>query len=235
MDFLPAVMDIVRLLPRTSLALASVRIPETRSPPTRTQRKDTDVPEQDLAARVADLEARLAYHDDRRQISDLYQRYMRGFDRNDVELLRSAFWPDVQINYSEQVNTFDQFVERHLDNHTGGLTAWGHLLTNETVAIDGDTAHVETYVTALFVPNETSGFGDRDDNRPLIVGGRYVDRVDRRDGEWRIAVREFVAHFSSRDHARDSMLRGMHREHAWDRQDVSYWRPLLRREERSAG
>lgn len=187
---------------------------------------------QELADRIAELEAQLAYLNDRRQISDLYQRYMRGFDRNDVELLRSAFWPDVQINYGEQVNTFDEFVERHLDRHVSGLAAWGHLLTNETVDIDGDTAHVETYVTALFVPRQGSDFGggDSTDSSPLIVGGRYVDRVDRRDGEWRIAVREFVGHFTSRENSVQGMLGGRHREHVWDRQDVSYWRPLERRE-----
>jgi hypothetical protein len=61
-----------------------------------------------------------------------------------------------------------------------------------------------------------------------------VDRVDRRDGEWRIAVREFVAHFFSRDDAA-GMFDDMHRSHVWNRGDVSYLRPLLRREERSAG
>jgi hypothetical protein len=189
------------------------------------------MPDQELTERVAELEAEVRSLRDRREISDLYQRYMRGFDRNDVELLRSAFWPDVQINYGEQINTFDEFVERHLDNHTGGLTAWGHLLTNETVDIDGDVAHCETYVTALFVPRPGGGFGlARTD--PLIVGGRYIDRVDRRDGRWRIAVREFIGHFASRD--ADDLTAGMFREHVWDREDVSYWRPLLRREERDA-
>jgi hypothetical protein len=189
------------------------------------------VPDKDLAQRIAELEARLAFHDDRREISDLYQRYMRGFDRNDLDLLRSAFWPDAQINYYDQVNTVDQFVARHLDEHTAELAAWGHLLTNESVDLDGDTAHVETYVTALFVPRLGSQFEVAgSDDSPLIVGGRYVDRVDRREGHWRISVREFVGHFSSHANVRDVMLLDKYTAHVWDRADVSYQRPLRQRE-----
>lgn len=177
-----------------------------------------------LKAEVAELRAQVAYLSDRQQISDVYRRYMRAFDRNDVELLRTAFWPDVQINYYEQVNTFDDFVERHLDKHTGGLSTWGHLITNETVDIDGDVAHLETYVTALFMPK---GDGPTLGERPSIVGGRYVDRLDRRDGEWRIAVREFVGHFSAR---LDPAARALNLpDTRWTRDDVSYRRPLERR------
>lgn len=185
------------------------------------------VPEHpELLDRIAELEEQLHDLQDRRRISEVYGHYMRGFDRNDPELLRSAFWPDAQINYEDQVNTVDEFVTRHLDNHVRVHRAWGHLLTNETVEIDGDVAHVETYVTGLFVPREGSG--------PLIVGGRYLDRVDRRRGEWRIAVREFVPHFWAEATPVDPELLsqvfdGRHRAHAWDREDVSYRRPLQAR------
>jgi len=180
-----------------------------------------------LTARVAELEAIVAYLDDRQQIGDVYRRYMRGFDRNDLELLRSAFWPDVQINYGDQVNSFDDFVVKHLNRHTAELLSWGHLITNESVEIEGDVAHLETYVTALFNPkDETSVFG----GGPTIVGGRYIDRLDRRNGEWRIAVREFAPHFSATvaEHARDLKWPD-HAAGTWDRRDPSYRRPLKRR------
>lgn len=179
-----------------------------------------------LSAEVAELRAKVAYLSDRQQISDVYRRYMRGFDRNDVELLRSAFWPDVQINYGDQVNTFDEFVTRHLNQHTAHLASWGHLITNETVEIVEDVAHLETYVTALFMPNEGNDDGGPFGVRPWIVGGRYVDRLDRRDGNWRIAVREFVPHFSARLDPTPGMTWP---ESGWYRDDLSYRRPLGRR------
>lgn len=191
-----------------------------------------------LEAKVTYLEAKVTHLSDRQQIHGVYLRYMRGFDRNDVELMRSAFWPDVQINYGGQSNTFEEFVIRHLNKHTEQLSAWGHLLTNETVDIDGDTAHVETYVTALWMPRDDKSFAY---GRP-IVGGRYIDRVDRRNGEWRIAVREFVPHFQLKAEA-DPAAWDSYSEKSkskcatgtWDRRDPSYLRPLTRRPDKDVG
>jgi hypothetical protein len=60
-----------------------------------------------------------------------------------------------------------------------------------TVNIDlqGDIAHVESYVWAAKKMHELSENG-----LPLmrISGVRYVDRFERRAGEWRIAERWFV-------------------------------------------
>jgi hypothetical protein len=174
----------------------------------------------DLRAEVTALRAQVAWLTDRQQILEVYRRYMRGFDRNDVELLRSAFWPDVQINYGEQVNTFEEFVARHLDLHTSGFAHYAHLLTNESIDVVGDTAHVESYVTALF---------SRKDETSQLVGGRYIDRLDRRDDVWRIAVREFMPHFAA-DIPNSLDTAWPHWGHGtWDRDDVSYRRPLERR------
>src|ERR1700751_3953406 len=70
-----------------------------------------------LAAKVAALEVIVSDLRDRQEIHDVYLRYMRGFDRNDRELLASAFWPDVQINYGPESNSLDEFITRHLDRH----------------------------------------------------------------------------------------------------------------------
>jgi len=191
-----------------------------------------------LAAKVAELEAKLAYLSDRQQIHDVYLRYMRGFDRNDVELLRSAFWPDVQINYGSQSNSFDEFVFRHLNQHTAGLKSWGHLITNETAEITGDVAHVETYVTALWVPKDDKSFA----NGATIVGGRYIDRLDRRNGNWRIAVREFVPHFGTKtdtsffgSSSKETKPRSDCAMGTWDKHDPSYLRPLKHRLNKEVG
>lgn len=191
----------------------------------------------DAAAQVAmikQLQTEVAYLKDRQQIRDAYFRYMRGFDRNDVELMRRAFWADVQINYGRQSNTFDEFVVRHLNQHTATLKTWGHLLTNETVDLTGDTAHVETYVTRLS--------SSKKDSKSMIISGRYIDRLERRNGEWRIAMREFVPHFFTETNtALDAYIKesswspsacGMG---TWDNRDPSYRRPLDRRASKDIG
>src|SRR2546429_379067 len=82
---------------------------------------------------------------------------MRGFDRADVELLRNAFWPNVQINYDAQTNSFEEFLERHLRAHLSTFASLRHLVTKESVHIKGDEAHFESYVTARVSASVFSG------------------------------------------------------------------------------
>ena len=67
---------------------------------------------------------------------------------------------------------------RHM--HDQGQVATHHNLLNYTCDIERDTAHTETYY--LFV-------GRNRDATNWIAGGRYIDRLERRDGAWRIALR----------------------------------------------
>lgn len=182
----------------------------------------------ELMAGTAALLERIERLETRQLIQDVYARYMRGFDRNDAELLRSAFWPDAQINYVTQQNTVDQFVTRHLDDHTHELESYGHLLTNLTIDVDHDEAHVESYVTAFWRQKEG---GEPYAAGATIASGRYLDRLERRSGEWRILVREFVEHFRARTEQMPSSRRGGGDadETQWTRRDVSYRRPLLPR------
>jgi len=182
-----------------------------------------------LAARLRELEGQVAYLSDHHEIIAMYRRYMRGFDRNDVDLLKSSFWADAQINYGSQSNSVDDFIARHLKPQVTAWAYYGHLLTNESIEIADNTAHVETYVME---------FASRKDGTSVIAGGRYVDRVDRRDAEWRIAVREFVPQFwTETDNALDSHFPAS----TWlleaselgrsDKSDVSYRRPLASRDD----
>jgi SnoaL-like domain len=58
-----------------------------------------------------------------------------------------------------------------------------HFLLNNTCELDGDTAHSEAYY--LFAAR------NRDETN-WIAGGRYFDRLERRAGQWRIALRTNV-------------------------------------------
>ncbi|MFZ2175424.1 MAG: nuclear transport factor 2 family protein, partial [Rhodococcus sp. (in: high G+C Gram-positive bacteria)] len=71
--------------------------------------------------------------------------------------------------------------------HEQGQIATHHNLLNHTCDIDGDTAHTETYY--LFVGR------NRDDSN-WIAGGRYIDRLERRDGQWKIALRTTAIEWS---------------------------------------
>jgi hypothetical protein len=64
--------------------------------------------------------------------------------------------------------------------HAQGQSATHHDLLNHSCEIDGDVAHAETYY--LFV-------GRNRDRTNWVAGGRYLDRLERRDGQWKIALR----------------------------------------------
>ena len=76
----------------------------------------------------------------------------------------------------------------------------------------------------------------------MFIAGRYVDRLDRRNGEWRIAVREFVPVFltettkSVESYIKsDAWLKTNCGWGTWDKHDPSYVRPLKARSNKEVG
>jgi hypothetical protein len=141
-------------------------------------------------ARSDELESRLNSLEDQRQIDQVFARFARGFDRQDKELITSVFWPNAQANYGKfgALLTRDQFIGIVLPA-LGQLGSYAHHITNMSVDIAGDVAHVEAYV--LFVERS------KDDKSGQIVAGRYIDKLERHGGEWRISVHEFIPHFAA--------------------------------------
>jgi hypothetical protein len=93
-------------------------------------------------------------------------------------------------------------------------------LATESIDIDGDVAHAETYYLCVVCPQEASV--------ESMYGGRYIDRFERRDGRWRIAVRVVIGEWSTtveRPEGTDLSIVLGHLA-SRDRRDVSYERPL---------
>jgi len=128
----------------------------------------------------AELLARLQNLADRQDILDCLTRFSRGMDRFDRELFLSAFHPDATVAAGVFVGIPATLYVWAESLHDQGQSATHHNLLNHTCDIQGDTAHTETYY--LFVGR------NRDDSN-WMAGGRYIDRLERRDGIWRIALR----------------------------------------------
>jgi 3-phenylpropionate/cinnamic acid dioxygenase small subunit len=123
---------------------------------------------------------------DRQEISDLLVRYATGIDRRDWPLFRTVFTDDCELDYGEigawsGVDAVTDFMEQ--THAPAGHTL--HRLTNQTIAVDGDSAVARTYVDALIM------FGD---NQSGVNGiGFYDDEIVRTPHGWRIARRRFTA------------------------------------------
>jgi hypothetical protein len=131
-------------------------------------------------APIGDRTSRLEHLLDRQDILDCLIRFSRGMDRFDRELFLSAFHADAVIAAGPFVGGPVELYDWASKLHEKGQSATHHNLLNHTCDIDGDVAHTETYY--LFV-------GRNRDETNWIAGGRYIDRLERRDGAWKIALR----------------------------------------------
>ncbi len=137
-------------------------------------------------------------------ITEVIFRYARAIDRMDETLLRSVFHPGSRHFHFFEGPSSDpsapsspeapgDFVSFAL----GLLTTYSrthHQMGNTLIDFeDADHANVETYFTAFHLVRPKSdplaGAQAFDNEMDYFVGGRYIDRFECRDGEWRIVQR----------------------------------------------
>jgi hypothetical protein len=110
----------------------------------------------------------------------------------DLELVRGCYHADAR----DEHGSFSGTVDEYLDWVAGLLAKYDattHFIGNQLVEFDDpDTAWAETY--GMSVHRSSSGAPHLN----LTTGFRFVDRFERRDGEWRIAHRIAVADWSLR-------------------------------------
>ena len=184
-----------------------------------------------LSARFDALDPQVRYLKDRKDIFDVLKRYTRGADRHDKDLVRGAFWPEATISFGTQM-TRDQYVDWE-ENELAGYAAHQHHITGQTIDIDGDTAHVESYVVYFLVPRDRSADtagaatpGKANTKEKTRLGsGRYIERWERRNGDWKILVREYVEDLALLGDTVD-LCTGGGCLGSWDKNDLSYARPL---------
>lgn len=118
---------------------------------------------------------------DRAAIHDCLMNYSRAVDRLDRELLLTVYHPDAVDDHGVFVGGPVAFADWVIDMHTRTHVSHQHCQFNSTIELDGNVAHTETYY--MFVGLNREG-------TPLTMsGGRYIDRLERRDGRWAIAER----------------------------------------------
>jgi ketosteroid isomerase-like protein len=156
---------------------------------------------------------------DREAIRDCVLRYARGLDRHDAEIYASVYHQDAIDHHGEFLGRRDDFVPWGLALLASEWDAHTHHITNTRVDIDGDTAHSECYV--LFVQRRRDG-GNHD-----VGGGRYIDRLERRDGEWRIVARELVIEWLGQMQLGVFGGADTYPGGRWDHEDPSYHRPFV--------
>jgi ketosteroid isomerase-like protein len=149
---------------------------------------------------------------DRQQIVEVLHRYARAIDRCDIELLKSVYHDDaidIHGTFAGNAHEFAEFMIPRLQKQT----SYGvHHVTNELVEVDGDRAIAESYllgyhrvpggwesVARFFGENyalRAKAEGTLEDEHEYVTGGRYLDKLRKRDGVWRIWRRRITVEWN---------------------------------------
>jgi hypothetical protein len=166
---------------------------------------------------IATTDQRLAALLDKQDIQEVLLRYTRGMDRHDAALARSAYHEDGRDDHGPYIGSGAGLVEWANGLHSDTMDGHQHYVTNTVIDLDGDTAHAETYYILAAVKKDQSGV--------LLGGGRYVDRLERRDGRWGIVDRICTAEWFD-DPAVLASMTELAAPISADPGDPSYTRPL---------
>jgi len=126
----------------------------------------------------------------RAEITEVVLRYVRAIDRCDEDLLRSCFHPDSHHRHGSFDGASADFCG-HAMAVCRAVEATHHQLGPVSIELASETAFVETYFTShhRFGAVPPPG-GEPHEDR--FMGGRYIDRFERRDGVWKIAARQGI-------------------------------------------
>ena len=166
-------------------------------------------------------------------IKELHIRYCRGVDRMDWDLIRSIYHPDAVDDHRKFRGSVEEFIEWAAPI-LSAFVCTTHFCGNQYVEVEGDSGWMESSTLAFHrrFPTEDSPAVD------YVMNLRYVDVVERRDGEWRILDRTLICESESTlpvgEHARLGP--------AWldsaatrDRTDRSYTAALVAQERAQGG
>ncbi len=138
---------------------------------------------EDLKIDTAELRAVM----DKSALRDIAMRYARAIDRRDRELLISCYHDDAIDHHGTLFRDGPVAYADWQPEIMAPFAVTAHYILNTDYRLDGDKAEGELYFIAYHRLSE---------GKEAIVGGRYQDRYERRNGEWRIAHRMIVWDFA---------------------------------------
>jgi len=119
---------------------------------------------------------------EREQIRDCITRLARGEDRRNAQMISASYWADSTTDYGVFKGAFSDYLAWVVPG-SDAIKNTQHVLGQSVIEIEGKDARAETQVISYH--RVLLGQEERD----TCIGGRYLDRLERRGGEWRIGAR----------------------------------------------
>lgn len=129
-----------------------------------------------------EMNKKLAEMLDTHEIKAIAHRFARGLDRCDRGIIESCFHDDGMDDhgfFKGNAGEFCDWVMGELKKFKSSQ----HLITTQNSEVNGDSAVCESYFYAYHLLPTPDGTKD------VIVAGRYVDTMEKRNGEWKISLR----------------------------------------------
>jgi hypothetical protein len=145
---------------------------------------------------------------DRAAIENLLGLYCRAIDRLDVELLKSVYHPDGVDDHGAISANAHEFAERVIAMLRESCVSTIHTVTHSVIDVHDVEATSESYYLAIHtIAADEAAIGRffgatyleeqraarrLDRRHEYVCAGRYLDRLAKRDGVWRIARRKMT-------------------------------------------
>ena len=115
-------------------------------------------------------------------ITTVLSKYAQAIDRCDIEQLKTVYWPEATDDHGTFSGNAMEFAEHIMPLLSTMTHTMHHITTIDVTLIEANRAQCQSYFMA---------WHEVDDSE-VIVGGRYLDNFECRDGEWRIRDRVVV-------------------------------------------
>jgi hypothetical protein len=136
------------------------------------------------------MEPRLRALLDKQEITELVHSYCSAADRRDHDKLRALYHEDATDDHGAFFKGLAMDFIDSLPAIQAPMQILHHNITTVNIALDGDYAEGEIYVLAFHqVQTDT-------DPMDLLIGGRYLDKYEKRNGLWKFSHRVVVTDWS---------------------------------------
>lgn len=129
---------------------------------------------------------------DKQAIYEQLLRYARAVDRRDLALLETVFHADAIADYGDRMMS-GASIAADILRTAAAMRDSQHLIVNVLIDLADECANSEAY----FVVSATVDHAGAPHTR--LRAGRYIDRFQCRDGDWRISNRVVADDWSRLD------------------------------------
>lgn len=131
---------------------------------------------------------------DKHEITELIYAYCNAADRHDHVKMRSLYHEDAKDDHGIFFKGLAMDFIDQLPEIQKPMEILHHNVTTINIELDGDYAEGEVYIIAFHRFKTEEGPAD------LLIGGRYFDHYEKRNGVWKFSLRAIDAdwaHFDS--------------------------------------